>query len=389
MKRLYIIAALLLFPALSWAQNYGDVLSQIEQNNPVLKALQAEAAARAQEARTGLAPADPEVEAGYLWGKPSDTGNRVDLNVTQSFDFPTAYYWRKKVSDGNVDLAYLDYQVQRREVMLDAEYACIEMVYRNALASMLSRRLEMAETISSSVAKKMAAGDASKLDVNKAELNLLSSRRAYDENEVEMEAVRSQLARLNGGQPVSLEASCFMPAALPADFESWFAGVASPEIRSLERQEEVSQMGVKLEKSGWLPKFSVGYVSERIAGTVLQGVGVGVSIPLWENHGKVKAAKAVAEAAKTRLETEQMQFECSMRTLYTKASKLAALVESYRGSVESSGSMDLLAKALSSGQISLLDYIVEQEVWYDAAEQLLESERDLQLICAELRSFGE
>lgn len=387
MKRLAIIAILVLSPSIAWGQNFSDILSQIEQNNPVLKALQAEASARAQEARTGLAPADPEIEAGYLWGKPSDTGNRVDLSVTQTFDFPTAYYWRRKVSDGNVDLAQLEYLAQRREVMLEAETLCIEMVFRNALQSLLSKRLEMARTIESAMSQKAALGDASHLDLNKAELNLLSARRSADENEVERDAVRSQLARLNGGVPISLDADCFMPAELPSDFETWYSDVVSPEIRTLERREEVSQLGVKVEQAGWLPKFSVGYVSERIAGTVLQGVGVGVSIPLWENHGKVKAAKAVAEAAKSRLETERLQFKCSMKTLYDRAVKLVALVKSYRESVEAADSMELLQKALSSGQLSLIDFIVEQEVWYDSAEEILASERDLQVLCAELRSF--
>ena len=377
----------MLLPALSWGQNYNDVLAQIEQNNPELKALQAEAAARAQEARTGLAPADPEVEAAYLWGKPSDMGNRVDLNVTQTFDFPTAYYWRKKVSDGNVDVAYLDYQVARRELMLNAESLCIEMVYRNAMSSLLAKRLDMAETVYASVSKKVSAGDANMIDLSKAEFNLISSRRSYETNAVDLEMTASQLACLNGGRPVSVEADSFMPADLPQDFDSWFSGISSPDIRALSRHEEVSRLGIKVEQSGWLPKFSVGYVSEHIAGTVLQGVGVGVSIPLWENHGKVKAAKAAAQAAKTRLDTEKIQFEGSMRALFTKAVKLSSLVESYRNSLESTESMDLLGKALASGQISLIDFVVEQEVWYDAAEQLLESERDLQTVLAELRSF--
>lgn len=377
----------MLLPALSWGQNYNDVLAQIEQNNPELKALQAEAAARAQEARTGLAPADPEVEAAYLWGKPSDMGNRVDLNVTQTFDFPTAYYWRKKVSDGNVDVAYLDYQVARRELMLNAESLCIEMVYRNAMSSLLAKRLDMAETVYASVSKKVSAGDANMIDLSKAEFNLISSRRSYETNAVDLEMTASQLACLNGGRPVSVEADSFMPADLPQDFDSWFSGISSPDVRTLSRQEEVSRLGVRAEQAGWLPKFSVGYVSEHIAGTVLQGVGVGVSIPLWENHGKVKAAKAAAQAAKTRLDTEKIQFEGSMRALFTKAVKLSSLVESYRSSLESTESMDLLGKALASGQISLIDFVVEQEVWYDAAEQLLESERDLQTVLAELRSF--
>ena len=98
-KTLIIIAAVMAaFPLR--AQNLESVLSSVERNNTTLKVLRAEADAAKAEARTGLTPADPELELGYLWGTPKEEGNRIDLGLTQSFDFPTVYRFRKLIADG-------------------------------------------------------------------------------------------------------------------------------------------------------------------------------------------------------------------------------------------------------------------------------------------------
>ena len=48
------------------------------------------------QAGTGNTPPDPEVEMGYLYGSPTELGNRVDFSVTQEVDFPTAYIYKSR-----------------------------------------------------------------------------------------------------------------------------------------------------------------------------------------------------------------------------------------------------------------------------------------------------
>lgn len=97
----YIITILLTFVLYTaFSQSYESVLRSIEQNNTTLKALRAQADAQKLESRKDIHLDNPEVEFGYLWGSPTETGKRLDLNVSQSFDFPTTYYYKKKIADG-------------------------------------------------------------------------------------------------------------------------------------------------------------------------------------------------------------------------------------------------------------------------------------------------
>ena len=63
---------------------YADILRSIEANNLTIQSAGRSVDVANAEARTGLNPADPEVEFGYLWSKPSPNGPRKDVSVTQS-----------------------------------------------------------------------------------------------------------------------------------------------------------------------------------------------------------------------------------------------------------------------------------------------------------------
>ena len=111
MQKRLIISTLLIaiaFPVM--AQNEIEtVLNQIEANSTTLGALREQIEAQKLDARTGIYLPNPEVEFNYLWGNPSVIGNRKDFSLTQSFDFPTAYSHREKISrleNANVDVMY-------------------------------------------------------------------------------------------------------------------------------------------------------------------------------------------------------------------------------------------------------------------------------------------
>lgn len=157
----------------------------------------------------------------------------------------------------------------------------------------------------------------------------------------------------------------------------------------MENDRRLAESSRKLAASEWLPKFSVGYVSERVSGSTLQGVAAGISIPLWENRGKLRAARARYEAADAKLQDEYLQFHNSLRTKYDKAQGLIALCAEYHRTLSSLSAADLLYEALQGGEIALEDYVYGIELWNDALSDVLESERDCHSLIAELESFGE
>ncbi len=390
-KHISIPLALLLC-TLAGAQDYSAVLASIEQNSTTLRTLRSEAEADRMAARTGLTPDDPEVEFGYLWETASpEGGHRIDLSATQSFAFPTVYYWKKKISDGECAAADYRYAIARKQLMLEARRLCIDLTYRNALQKELDKCQSNAETILGSWQEKFDSGSAGVIDLNKARFALLSASRAARTNSLERDALLSELRTLNGGKPLDFSADEFSAPLLPSDFETWYGETvgSSSELQAVENDRRLAESSRKLAASEWLPKFSVGYVSERVSGSTLQGVAAGISIPLWENRGKLRAARARYEAADAKLQDEYLQFHNSLRTKYDKAQGLIALCAEYHRTLSSLSAADLLYEALQGGEIALEDYVYGIELWNDALSDVLESERDCHSLIAELESFGE
>ena len=133
-----------------------------------------------------------------------------------------------------------------------------------------------------------------------------------------------------------------------------------------------------------LPTFSAGYMSENVVGQKFQGLAVGVSIPLWENKNRVKQANAAVIAAQSRETDSKQQFYNQLQIQYNRAVGLKNIAEAYRQSLTTANSTVLLKKALDSGEISLLDYMVELGLYYNMVNRTLEAERDYQKALAEL-----
>ena len=394
MKNRYIILTFTAACLCSFAegQDFSGILAQVEANNTTLRALRGEAQAEKAEARTGLTPSDPEVEMAYLWETVApEGGHRIDFSASQSFDFPTVYYWRKKISNGECVAADYRYAIGKKRIMLEARQICIDLVYRNALKTELDKCLANAKVISDSWQRKFDEGGAGTLDLNKAKMALLSASRAARTNEIERQALMAELSRLNGGQAIGFDFSEFADPFIPDDFESWYdeAVTRSSELLAVENDLNTARSGVRLAVSGWLPKLSIGYMSESVSGSTFQGIKGGISVPLWENSGKVRAAKARRDAAEEKVKDEYGQYRSSLKAKYDKALSLIALRSEYRKTLQGLNPGDMLYEALEGGEIAIEEYTYGMEVWYDALQDVLECERDCHSLIAEIESFAE
>ena len=97
--------------------------------------------------KTDLFLPNPEVEFNYLFGTPSEIGNRTDIRVTQGFDFPTVYSLRSDISGIKNEQVLLEYERQKKELFLRTRQVCNQLVYINALLKEYSERIENARRI--------------------------------------------------------------------------------------------------------------------------------------------------------------------------------------------------------------------------------------------------
>lgn len=377
-------------PALAWGQDvFTPVLQQIEQNSITLQALQQQMEADKLQNKTGLTPDNPEVEFGYLWGNPATIGNRKDVSVSQSFDFPTSYVHRSKLSDLQNSSVEYRYRSERMQLLLSAKQLCIELIYNNMLLEMYGKQLDNALRISQAYEKMMLSGEVSRLEYNKASLNYATMENQIKRIDLERERLIAELASLNGGNTVLFDASAYMIQVLPDDFEQWYliAEENNPSLQYLRSQVEVAERQIMVSRSEWLPKMAVGYMGEFVGGERFQGVTFGVSIPLWQNRNKVKQARASATATEKVAEDSRVHYYNHLKSLYEQAKGLKESVALYNTALIENGNETLLLKAFEKGELSLLEYLLEMEYFYDCFFKRAEAERDLAHTIAELTAY--
>jgi outer membrane protein TolC len=387
---LYIAFLQSLF-AVSGQSSIDEVLKQVEANSTALQALRQQAEAQKLENRTGIYLENPEVGFNYLWGDPSSEGRRKDFSVTQSFDFPTAYTHKSRIAKGKNNISDYEYRRLRKELLLQAGTACVSLIYANAVKVELDKRLRHAQSIASSWQERFARGDTDILERNKAQLNLLNARKAVETNEIERSALLSDLKRLNGGMEISLTDTSYPVWLIPQDFDQWVEQAQSnnPELNVLMQEIEVSQRREKLNRAMSLPKLSAGYMSESVPKSSFRGLALGISVPLWENKNTVKQAKAQTIALQNMEEDTRQQFILSLRTQHSKALSLQEMADEYRRILQSTNTAELLKTALDKGHISLINYMIELSVYYEAMDNVLQAERDSWFAILELRQWEE
>jgi hypothetical protein len=366
-----------------------SVLEQIERNNTVLSALRKQAEAEKIDNKTGIYPDNPEVEFHYLWGSPDAPGNRTDFSAVQHFDFPTAYHYKRKVSDTRNHQVELRYLTERKNILLEAEMLCIRLVCYNAYAREWEARLNDARQIADAYRTKFDKGDASILDLNKAKINLLNVRKMYESAVSEKVFFIAELTRLNGGEPLEYADTAFWSAALPLDFEEWYETQKSKNLslRYFRQETALSVEQEKLQRALNLPKISAGYMSEKVLTEQFRGVVVGVSLPLWENKNTVKRTKAQTAANRATESDAASRSYNESKALYDKALRLQKIAEDYRTTDLPENTAALLKKALDTGEISLIDFMLELDIYYQSVISRHETERDFQLAVAELMQW--
>jgi outer membrane protein TolC len=372
------------------AQNMEAVMASVERNNLTLKVLREETDARKFAGRAGVALPGPEIGFGYLWGSPAGTGSRTDLSLTQRLDVPTIIGMKGRLADQHGELAETGYRAGRAAILAEAQRLCIELVHSNLQNRELRARVEHAETVAAHYRQRLDAGDANRLEFNRAQLSLSTLRSELRRAESNRNALSASLAQLNGGEATAITDTLYAPLAPPEDFELWFESVApqSPAMVGAAQEAEAGRRELSLSKASSWPSLTAGYMSERTMGQRYGGLTVGLSIPLWENSGRIRQARAGLRAAESRRDNVRVELHSRLKILYTRALELREALEQARAALNEADSRPLLQKSLDAGAISLAEYLASLTLQYEAVDDLLATERDYILALADMRAAG-
>lgn len=391
MKQFIVIAILASATCSASGQTSIDqVLQGIEANNRELKASYQLTTARKLEAGLENNLADPTVSYVHQYGNKEGLGMQGELVASQSFDFPTVYAQRSKLIRAKGTGFDRQGAELRQQILLQAKELCLDLVLLNQQKALLDQRRQNAEQLASLYATRLSTGDANILETNKINLELLNAKNEARMNEAARAARLKELATLNGGIPVGFPDTEYVgvPELLSVDELKTVALSSNLQLLSLQSDQATALRQLSVNKAKGLPGLELGYrLNTATGGERFNGFLVGVSIPLFSNRNNVKQAKAQTRYTELQLESTTSVVENELQSLYDQSVALKTSMNEYSEVLKSQNGLELLNKAIQSGQISMMEYFVDVTTLYQSMQNYMQLQNEYQKVMAQLYKY--
>jgi hypothetical protein len=136
-----------------------------------------------------------------------------------------------------------------------------------------------------------------------------------------------------------------------------------------------------------LPKIETGYHSQGILGQSYKGFHAGITIPLWENKNKLNVTKSNLEYAAYNAKTHRLNHRLENKQHYDLLGVRLKMIQEYRELLSTLNNTTLLNKALSLGQITIIQYFYDESFYFTAYDKYLQAEWEFQQAVARLYKF--
>ena len=383
--RKYILTIVLALPLAMQAQSIDQVLKSIEQNNKELQSQAQLNKAQKMENRTENNLPDPTVSYSSTYRNGGGSGHGTEFVASQGFDFPTQYITRNRQADLANKALDLQQQTVRRDILLQAKNLCLDLILLNQEKALMDIRKKNADELEALYAKRLEAGDANILEVNKIKMERMNVQTEVAKNHASHRNALQSLLAMNGNMPLEFSGTVYPQVKEINDFSTLRDEVMASDksLQALDFASRAAEKQVSVDKQNWLPKLEAGFRRNTESGTSMNGFVVGGSIPLFSNRKKVQIAKAQAISAQLMQEDAQLEVENSLMGLFNEMQQLKEAMNAYDVPLLYK-SLDLLKKALKEGQISLIEYFIEAETVYKNLQARMQLENQYQKVMANI-----
>lgn len=317
----------------------------------------------------GNAP-DPEVEGAYKFA-PDGEPNRWGAELSYGFEWPGVYVARRAAGSAMRDANAAEEDAVTYEKRMEILREIGTYLYADRRLAVMKTMAAATDSLADVTERAHKGGQMSRLDLCKVKLEQGRVNTQIANIEAEKRATEGNLQTLNGGFDCTalLESIDRKWVMTPVHSLELYLEEArkNPSVVRAMADHKAAKAQVKVAKSEGLPGFSVGYAHDFEDGMHFNGATLGISIPLFSNKGKVKAAKAAETAAEYRMTVATDQAESDIRALYEEVVALDSALKVPTEVFSNTDYNTLLLKAYRGGELTLTDYLTER-AWFEEAQ---------------------
>ena len=392
MKLLYSLIILLACCAQqAMAQTtFNQIIGQIVEKDPDLKAIRASLDAQAAQEQASLNLYDPEIEFSHKWG-PREAGNKTELGISQSFDWPGVYRHRRRSVRYKEEALRQLWQSNLIDRQLDIKLRLLDIVYVNKQRKLVSRQLDAVDTLLRKYSMPANRTGLTILDINKLRIERYRLGIKLSGLDVQKNTIMQSLKAMNGNteciQAENLDAFPEEKILPAAEYEQMFES-GTPDILASEAESKSIISQIKAEKAMRLPGFSIGYSYAREDRTSFNGFSLGLTLPVFSTRNKIKAAELLRQsqeiaALQTRVNAVSQTFALLFQVEMLKQRSAEA-----KQLIDETDYSRLLRLALDGGEISLVDYLTENNYYMQFEEEYLDICYQYQCAAARLNKYS-
>jgi len=284
------------------------------------------------------------------------------VGISQDFEFPTNYINKAKIQNQKIQLAQLNKEVTRKELVMQVSsaYSDWALAYRRVkiysfLDSLYSRFYEAAEL-------RYKTGDASNLEKLAAKNRQQQVIVSLNQAKTNASSMKSELQRwLNTSINDSI-----IPGQYKITDSSLLLSVDSlfnnPSIQYQQAKVELSKIELSQQRSQLLPDITAEYGWQTIDNkNGFYSWQIGVNIPLWfrPEQGRIKSARIETEIQKQKLDSQKLELKSFYEKLNYKYSQLVNQLDYYEHEGLPLSNQILSGAELSynTGAIGYLEYL--------------------------------
>lgn len=358
MKKIITAIYIVLTSLTASADPIADMLRSVNGNNLELKTLRERLQASGSELKSENTLDATSVEYSPFFQKGASGVAVSELIVSQEFDFPTLYHSRNKAGKLQMNVLYNQYELTKRDIFQKTVETYLNYVRVERLHEYLKGRVETERRLFGLYEKKLEAGDATSLEINRIKIRLMELESDLIANEKEKAQTLAELKALNGYVDLPGLQAVYPDWAFPGQTVKEMAA-DDAEIKVADSMVAASLGEEKVSRQGWLPKLTLGYRRNTEFDESFNGFVVGASFPLFSQSGKLKAAKARKSAAEVEADNARKKVENEMQLAVRQLQLTENSMRAFDEKLLQEGQR-LLDRSLDAGAITLTDYYTQQ-----------------------------
>lgn len=384
-KKITIAVCLCASGSTTQAVTLDEAAHSIVTSSPLTEASVAAMDANIQALAPMTNLSNPEIEFENLWGTP---GTKMTIGVSQPFDWPGVYSLRTKVAAAKRQEAIVENYFNYRQLMWQAEDLLIQAYYQRQSIDLLKVMLQNYDRLCAAYQRSYELGEGTKLDVKKIQIQQLDINAMLDECEVEYTRIVGELQQLNPEIDFTQLVGSLTLAPVQLPPREMLSYLNHPAIALAQAQSATANASVELQRRENLPAFNVGYRYNREIGENFHGFAASMTLPVWGNRNKTKAATAEWNASQARLDATAKRITAEIEQLWATTKMLQNRLNGYHEVLDDESIIRMLDMALQGGEMTLMEYLQEIDFFIEAQIKMIGTERDFQLSLNQLNRYA-